>query len=253
MNLEKIKEALKKFVEKIIWILEIIKKYHDAFEIVLIGISLYVGYILYKETKEQVRIAHNALEYQRINDSINDVYQWKRDSLTYMRTDSTLTLTRKNNESFEQFSKIQSRAYILISEPRLTQFVAGQETIFEYETVNSGNTPAKQLRQECQIIYYNHDPFSANYDSTFAALNETGVMVVNAHDHTHVKVGGMGGLNILTQKYYESVMSNERVLYIIGRITYKDIFMAPHFTDFCLVYHPEANVLTHYLKFNNFN
>jgi hypothetical protein len=93
-------------------VIRFFKDYHDIIELFLTAIAIWVAYVLYTETTEQVKIARDAFEHQRINDSSNSVDQRKRDSASFVMSDSSLKLTRQSNQTIQENFIVENRAWV---------------------------------------------------------------------------------------------------------------------------------------------
>jgi len=158
--MEKVKSIIIKIAFPFVWLFKRTEEHHDFIEIVLTGIALSVAYVLYKETKEQVKIAKDALEHQRIADSSNGIYQWRRDSTANVKTDSSLELTRRSNERGEEglravennmsltteISRTSIQPFLFVDTVgEIQNFKTGLVPYNEYSISNAGATPAYRI------------------------------------------------------------------------------------------------------------
>jgi hypothetical protein len=133
-----------------------IKKHSEVFEVLLTALAILIAVVLYYETKKQVEVSQDALEYQRSADSSSSAYQWKKDSASLALTDSSNKMTRQslrltqrgievaenNAKLSEEYNRIRLRPY-----PFLTASCLDREDcqVVYIKLKNFGQTPMKDI------------------------------------------------------------------------------------------------------------
>jgi hypothetical protein len=201
----------------------------------LTAIAILVAIVLYSETKKQVKIAQDALEYQRIADSSSGAYQWRRDSVALAKTDSSLKFTRQSNERAERGLRITEKNMFLtteISKIAIQPFLfadtigeiqdlrVGLYPYNEISFVNVGATPAYKVMIWTNIIFeseYNQDSLN-KYPSR---NEEVGWFVGTNKRLATIKAYFYGGE---TWKTGDSIAYKKNPLLLMIRIGYEDAF-----------------------------
>jgi hypothetical protein len=171
MRINKFKKILSYIAEKLHWAGYNIERNHKILEVVLTAIAILVATILFIETHKQVKVASDALDFQK--------RQWTSDSISRFRSDSS-------TGAFARETYIEeNRPYVFPDIPTL-HFPHGIEWA-QLPIVNHGHTPAYNVN--CCIFLERtikeRNPKKFNYDSTWAwkvlAPNSTDMMIFERH------------------------------------------------------------------------
>ncbi len=219
--------SLKKTIRLFSWFKHI-KVEH--IEVLLASIALLVAILLYKQTQEQVSVAQEAnritleaLKYSAVNDSISNLATQRSLAIA----DSSLAITRNQNNFFNGVYKNESRAFLIIENITVEKLAVNDYIDIYAEVVNVGSTIASN-------VFFGFDFFvdSVEYvenpNYTFYSPEPT-----NMPPQKKIKRKAIHSLlrpHVDWFMYGEesSFDREERYLFIIGYITYEDIFRGIH-------------------------
>jgi hypothetical protein len=125
---------------------------------------------------------------------------------------------------------IQLRAYVSVLAGAIIEQAPGLNFEFQPGILNAGFTPAYDV-----IVYTKVDilpyPLPADFDFSLPEGPEPGVGVLGFQQRTF----GIGTLNrrLSEQEIAEIKRPGGRRIYNYGRVTYRDLFGRPHYTNFC--------------------
>ena len=113
----------------------------------------------------------------------------------------------------------------------------GQQFMVGVTIVNSGKTPARKVKGAVRMerLSAGEKPYLAPSEAEKVLQETDAVMLPNMilalNPHPFNSIPSKSDIDILTSGKY--------VIYILGLITYEDIFERPHFTKFCMYLTPD--------------
>jgi hypothetical protein len=218
-----------------------LKTHHDELEIILLTITIVVAYILYKETKEQVKISDNSLvaqksqwrsdsvsqhikdSTQRYNDSLNGAYQRKRDNATLANAQRSLELTA-------EISQATIQPFLCVDTIGLIEnLTVDRMPSVRFTFKNSGPTPAYTVVAKSFIIWEDQIEKYLHIDSTLYAIDSIGFIVgrEGTMDAKALYYGGSAVFSKADSAYY----AQKHSLLLLTVIVYEDAFGNKHFTQ----------------------
>ena len=206
-----------------------------------------VAVFVFRETKEQVRIADDAvglteqaLEFQKKSDSLNRIEQ-------KAIADSSIALSKTIAATQERFAKVEVRSYVSFDGVDNHSFVVGKQMKAIVKLLNSGKTPAYNVVSRSEIKtgtgVYPHER-----DSLMVPREGLpGGVVLGAGQSYGVEASG----KVFRPIDSIGVFSGKYLLFVHGRITYKDKFGSPHFTNYCVFYRLRDKSFINYKQWND--
>jgi hypothetical protein len=211
------------------------------------------GYWQASVSNDAVKIAADALRFQRESDSLNDIQQQRANDNSFALANRSIAIAESSvatakgaSRTQERYAKIETRAYLCIDEVFDFAIRPGSQPAMKITILNIGKTPA----YDCKF--------------TFASKTGTGVYKTDIDKMLLDKVKGSGiigagqkftispGVNADTYSTNDStvVFTGKYNLYIFGEFHYRDKFNEPHFTRFCLGYDPRTKGFYQYERYN---
>jgi hypothetical protein len=128
-------------------------------------------------------------------------------------------------------SRRQLRAYLFVDCKDMHQLNAVAKFALKFVTVNTGQTPARQVSVESKIQIMDH-PISRTFDTTTLNDPERSVFIIGAGKD--VMFDAEADRNFTADEIAEITSSeSKRRIYSYGIVRYKDIFGWKRYTKFC--------------------
>ena len=141
---------------------------------------------------------------------------------------------RVMQEQLDQL-KLDQRAWISSKKINVRSFQQGAPIRVDYIFTNTGKTPALAAKYTTALFFRANDArIAPNLGSKLIphaviAPGAVSYEILTTEDSTSVEA-------------FDSINSGKLILYIAGKIEYRDVFREPHFTEFCGVYNPKQGV-----------
>lgn len=208
--------------------------------IILIVINIFI--VIYASNQASaainaVKIAKDALDFQRKSDSLNTISQNKKDSL--------FALYQNRIDSLRQAAFIlENRAYLVIDNVSIKQFKVGEIILVQITIKNVGKTPAYKITEFT----------GANYGSMNKKIFYEGINRVHSKD-LFILGAGQEMIHTATSEFSTGILYNNDFnqisngtigWYLYGEILYRDKFDENHFTRYCLKYDTKSKVFVIY-------
>lgn len=134
--------------------------------------------------------------------------------------------------------QVDQRAWVSIQIKPITHSV-GAPLIVTVQYTNPGNTPARYVRT-CQVVEFmeRHKVHTLDYSCPSGKASPGSDNIMPKSEIQRIANGaGPEDPTLPTSQLAPSddiaISSNEKVIFIVGRIDYKDVFETPHWTTFC--------------------
>jgi hypothetical protein len=198
------------------------------------------------------------------------IFQWQlmkeSGEQTSRQTDKVIAEARRiadtSNESARQAKvaldatinnfRLEQRAWIGVTQVYSPEYTDGDNKVYlkegqkikaEIILINSGKTPAKRVRPLSFILFIkpNIDPFRNNKIDKIITNTLNVHKNVQSNDvlqpgiRTHIFPPTIPEEAIVTKSTIDDIKHERYCLYIIGLITYEDVFDIKHLTKFCMV------------------
>lgn len=122
-------------------------------------------------------------------------------------------------------------------------FEVGKEFVATITVRNTGKTFAKDVRVFCRsdaIARGETQPDFAKYDDTGVARPENTSALLAPGMELIFTLGDKDGARKLTAEHLALLKSGEHIVWVHGKITYKDVFKCDHWTTFCVKLNPST-------------
>ena len=133
-----------------------------------------------------------------------------------------------------RIGEVQARAYIDVKVTNVTFLATPQRVTWTVDALNSGATPARNVRMEMGV-----DRAAGDFNPAWT------ISVVGPDAGSSSQAAGqplkMDGSTHLTEDEVRRIRALELIVWVHGRIEYQDVFGANHFTDFRWRFHPDRS------------
>lgn len=163
-------------------------------------------------------------------------------------SNNSVELATKNLQAFESNAKLEMRAYLQIKTITKPQFRVGEEIKFNIILVNTGKTPAYNIR----------DRHTYKYENTSLSIKDTVILSEYSVDiavlGTNLPKDNIINTHMIpTQEDSIKILNGKMLLSVMGEFVYEDIYGDQHFTRYCLIYASHYDRLIHCDVFNEQN
>ena len=159
-------------------------------------------------------------------------------------------------DRMETDSLLDSRAWVGCSTIGHKAIVQGQRIEVEVVFTNSGKTPAVDMTFCGSICIrepgYDIITHAASKEKTTGWLNPTGKGPLAPNSSILLPFSSSKDLEV-SKPLAEQIKSGNLVVYVFGRIIYRDIFEREHRTWFCYTADPATNLMYAYNQYNGMN
>jgi hypothetical protein len=174
--------------------------------------------------------------------------QWKAMENQLKVMTGQLTVMKTAIEQTGQFAKLDQRAWLGIGKYQVNQFEKGKSTIVEIEIVNSGKTPALNVRKATQ---YGWSPIKIPGPLQDWMKNMQIVPTISIAPQARPALNVTIYWNKMAP-IYDEIMAKTQILYFFGKIDYRTVSDEPGSMTFCIYMdHPESKSLSFCDEYNN--
>ena len=131
----------------------------------------------------------------------------------------------------ERAAETDLRAYVSLGNPRLVDVGPDKKPTAEFIMVNSGRTPAQNVR--LALAYYLGKEFKTAAAPNPLVLDGASKAFIGSNQRVPSRVGLDG---LLSENQFQAIKENRAQVFVYGTITYDDPFRAGRTTGFRLAY-----------------
>jgi hypothetical protein len=188
-----------------------------------------------KYSRNSIEEAQKALQYNRWNDSLNTIEQKKM-------ANNSISLSREIATTQKHFAKIETRAYIAVTQVNSIFLNTSGLSKISYMIFNSGRTPANNVNA-VQIVkfggtgIYQHEVIS--FEKSLG--NETGIQPIIPGVPVIIETEFM---KEISKNDSIEIYNNKKSLFIAGIISYTDMFGDNDTTKYCFRFAPPGGFKT---------
>jgi hypothetical protein len=182
-------------------------------ESILTSVAIAVAVLLFCVTRDQVRIARDALKSQ--------------DSLST----KSIALSKTIAKTQERAAIIDTRAYVIVDSIEYYPFIPGKKIQINIGCINTGRTPANQMQAAMIIKLGGHDMYEheiRKFEKGLTDFKKSAPLGPGLRTYHEFTVN-----EIFTDKNSIAIFINKEPVFIIGMITYTDMFGGNDTTKFC--------------------
>jgi hypothetical protein len=200
------------------------------------------GYWQASVSSDAVKIAADALRFQRQSDSLNEIEQRRTNDSSISVARRTIAIAESSGATWrrmavfnEQSSKVQSVAYVALRDVRNGSMVVGRKFIIDVEVKNFGQTPAYEFSMNTGIAIGPKSIQAAALAFASRSRAKQLYRALLASGESAIFDASIEGSEI-TERAVESTQSGTWSIGLLVFVRYRDVWGKWYTPTFCMEY-----------------